>query len=136
MKVLIPKAAALVLLWNLCFCVAMWSVVNLADPMIRSVAHSAETEVADYFIYTILVVVVVFAFPLSGWLADSQFGNFKVFRAGCVLIFLGSVLLCVCTLVVKNLQVPVATGKVLGLISLLCSFAGSACFMTVFQLGA
>ena len=136
MKVLIPKATALVLLWNLCFCAAMWSTFCLVHPVIKSVT-STETEVANFFISVILIVVVLLALPLSGWLADSRFGNFKVFRAGCVLMFLGSVLLCVCMLVVKNLdkQVSVITGEVLGSMSLLCSFTGSACVMTVFQLG-
>ena len=127
---MIPKAAAVVLLWNLCFCAAMWSTYRLVNPVIRSVT-SAETELG------ILVVVAAFALSLSGWLADSQFGNFKVFRAGCVLMFLGSVLLCVCILIVNNVdeRMSMVTGKVLGSVSLLCSFTGSACLVTVFQLG-
>ena len=41
-----------------------------------------------------MVVVAVVSAPLSGWLADAKFGNFKVFRAGAVLLFIASVMNC------------------------------------------
>ena len=82
--------------------------------------------------------VLCFAFPLSGWLADTHFGNFKVFRAGSVLLFLGSVMMCVCVLLAASLnnQASFIASILIGPISHLLSFCGgSACFATVFQLG-
>ena len=34
------------------------------------------------------------AAPLSGWLADAKFGNYKVFRFGVVLLFIFTVMNC------------------------------------------
>ena len=135
MKCLITKAAALVLLWTLCFSIALWSDALLIFHLYTEGLSKNQRTTADILLMVLPSLILLPALPLSGWLADSRFGNFKVFRAGCVLMFLGSVLLCVCTLVVKNLQVPVVSGKLLVSISLLCSLAGSACLVTVFQLG-
>ena len=38
--------------------------------------------------------MVFLAAPMTGWLADVQFGNYKVFRTGVVLLFISSVLNC------------------------------------------
>ena len=133
MKFLITKAAALVLIWNLCLSTTLWSTYSLAHPVIESVT-TVETE---SILYTILIAIVLLALPLSGWLADSRFGNFKVFRAGCVLMFLGSVLLCVCILIVNNSdnEVSLVTSEVLSPFFVLFSSGSSACLVTVFQLG-
>ena len=73
---------------------AVWSYTGVGK---RNIIYSklATSKVLD-FVFRSLVstLTVVVAIPLSGWLADQKFGNFKVFRAGCVLMFLGSVLLC------------------------------------------
>ena len=80
---------------------------------------------------SILTVVVVI--PLSGWLADQKFGNFKVFKAGCVHMFLGSVLLCLGILVLKNIdRVPfIASIVAASLTDLVFLSGGSACLVTV-----
>ena len=90
MKVLITKAAALVLLWTLCLCTSVWSMFMFLYSDFIGLAMYYESKLA-YFLMAILVPLLSFTFavPLSGWLADSQFGNFKVFRAGCVLMFSG-----------------------------------------------
>ena len=98
MKLLITKAAALVLLWTLCLCTASWSVEELIGPVYKGLAKSKGMAHLTYLIAMPSTVLVLIALPLSGWLADSRFGNFKVFRAGCVLMFLGNVLLRVCVL--------------------------------------
>ena len=138
MKLLITKAAALVLLWTLCLCTALWSVNELVHPLYKRLVPIKNIT---YLILAPPTVLVLIALPLSGWLADSRFGNFKVFRAGCVLMFLGSVLLCVCCLVERNLDLPhyqaLFISTILAVVlSLLASLAGgSACLVTVFQLG-
>ena len=143
MKLLITKAAALVLLWTLCLSTALWSVNELVVPLSSGLI---KTKKDGNITFTLLVelpavLLVLVAFPLSGWLADSRFGNLKVFRAGCVLMFLASVLLCMCTLVEENVdlfhyQALFISVVVAMPLSLFASFAGgSACLVTVFQLG-
>ena len=117
----------------------LWSLVlfgRVADTTYGFWIRSKSQAAYISLIVTPMAVSFV-TLPLSGWLADSRFGNFKVFGAGCVLMFLGSVLLCVHMLLILNLNWPVFyTSIVLGPISHLFSFSGSsACFVTVFQLG-
>ena len=136
MKCSITKAAALILLWTLCGCIATFSIGLLAYSF-YGVRYSKNgyTNVLQIVVPS---MVTILALPISGWLADSRFGNFKVFRAGCKLLFLGSVLSCVSMLVVANLsgQASFITSTVIGAVSQLLSFSGgSACLVTVFQLG-
>ena len=138
MKLLITKAAALVLLWTFCLCTALWSVSELVHPLYKGLV---QIENITYLILIPPTVLVLIALPLSGWLADTRFGNFKVFRAGCVLMFLGSVLLSVCFLVEENLDLShyqaLFISTLLAIVlSLLANLGGgSACLVTVFQLG-
>ena len=41
-----------------------------------------------------LVMIAVVSAPLSGWLADAKFGNYKTFRVGVALLFISAVLNC------------------------------------------
>ena len=133
------KPAALVLVWTLCSCTALWSINSTT----HNAYHGLKWTGNQSFVLSsaIPAVVIVFAIPFSGWLADSRFGNFKVFKAGSVLLFIGSVLLCLYFLIVTSLdpsysQAALITSTVLGPLSYLISFTGgSACLVTVFQLG-
>ena len=40
------------------------------------------------------LLLVTVSTPLSGWLADAKYGNYKVFRVGAVLVFISTVILC------------------------------------------
>ena len=141
MKLLITKPAALVLFWTLCLNTAFWSENELIGPMYMGLAKSKDKSHLAYLIVMPSAVLVLLALPFFGWLADSRFGNFKVFRAGCVLTFLGNVLFCVCTLVDANLDLSQHQALFICcvlavLLSLFASLAGcSACLVTVFQLG-
>ena len=137
MKFLLHKPATVVLLWTIFISVAFWHVSQLVNPVFQHLIKNISDE-----LYSLLVffppAVLLITIPLSGYLADSRFGNFKVFRAGCVLLFLGSVLVCVCLLVVTNLNThaSLTTAIVIGPLSILLSLAGgSICVVTVFQLG-
>ena len=80
----------------------VWSYTEERDTFFSELATS---EVLDFVLKSLVSMsTVVVAVPLSGWLADQKFGNFKVFKAGCVLTFLGSVLLCLGILVLKNID--------------------------------
>ena len=132
MKCLLTKGAALVLVWTLCLSTALGCISLLQFSFCAAVEE-------DFLLLLVPPsLIVIPALPVSGWLADLQLGNFRVFRAGCVLLFLGSVLLCVCILVLRNLysqMVKIAT-TVITLISHLLFFSGvSACAVTVLQLG-
>ena len=83
------KPAALVLVWTLCSCTALWSINSTTHNAYRGLKWTGNQS----FVLSSAVpaVVIVFAIPFSGWLADSRFGNFKVFKAGSVLLFIGSV---------------------------------------------
>ena len=125
------KAVALILLWSLCVSVTLYSIGLIVHTLY-------EMEYTNYLTYVLLSALppsaVIFGLPFSGWLADSRLGNFRVFRAGCVLLFLGSVLLCVYILIISHLS-SIATA-VTGSVAYLLSFSGgSACLVTLFQLG-
>ena len=136
MKCSITKAAALVLLWTLCGCTATFS-IGLLVYSFYGVKYS-NNGYTNVLRIVVPFIAAIPALPISGWLADSRFGNFKVFRAGCTLLFLGSVLSCVSILVVVNLssQASFITSTVIGTVSQLFSFSGGSAFLvTVFQLG-
>ena len=138
MKFLIDKPVTIVLVWTIFISLALfWNLDQLLGQVYRHLIKNISDK-----LYSMLVffppAVLLFTIPLSGYLADSRFGNFKVFRAGCVLLFLGSVLVCVCVLVVTNLNThaSLTTAIVIGPLSILLSIAGgSICVVTVFQLG-
>ena len=119
---------------------AVWSYIEVGK---HNIIYSklATSEVLDFVFRSLVsILTVVVAIPLSGWLADQKFGNFKVFKAGCVLMFLGSVLLCLGILVLKNIDSNgrgsfVASIVAASLTDLVFLSGGSACLVTVFQLG-
>lgn len=132
------KAAALVLMWSLFLSISIWSTNTLTHPVYSGLKLNHNVLFA--VIGSIPLVVVVISIPLSGWLADAKFGNFKVFKGGSIMLFFGSVLVCVCTLAVtsqpKDSQPSLIISAVLGPVSNFLGFAGGgACLVTMFQLG-
>ena len=51
-------------------------------------------QIVDSWLSLILVSTIFLIAPLSGWLADAKFGNYKVFMAGVVLLFSSTALNC------------------------------------------
>ena len=80
------KGAYLVLLWTMLNSIVIRSLYNL----INIIVHFKHTE----WLFPIPVVLAFLSAPLSGWLADAKFGNYKVFRAGAVLLFIATVINC------------------------------------------
>ena len=78
------KGAFLVLLWTLLVVISCSVLVQTARyPLVPT----------DW----LFAIPITFAFasaPLSGWLADAKFGNYKVFRVGVVLLFISAVIHC------------------------------------------
>ena len=83
------KGAYLVLVWTL-FTFALSTSLLI---LMRNVAiHTMYWLIKGIPIVTVLVLVSA---PLSGWLADAKFGNYKVFRFGAVLLFISMVANCI-----------------------------------------
>ena len=118
------KGAFLVLLWTLLLATACS--FNMPVHI-----HSSN------WLYVIPILVTVVAAPLSGWLADAKFGNYKVFRVGILLLFSASVLRCslliLGTLVWKSSYVLewIQTCLVVSLFAVGCC----ACIVTALPLG-
>ena len=77
------------------------------------------------------------AAPLSGWLADAKFGNYKVFSVGAVLLFIATVMNCL-FLIMRELAL--GESSVLSWVQLhlgSCFFVvgGCVCFITGLPLG-
>ena len=84
------KRALLVLLWTLL--VVVGCIIPAQIIVIRT-GHSASVPL-EWSLTTTLVLLVVVSAPLSGWLADAKFGNYKLFRVGAVLLFVSTVMNC------------------------------------------
>ena len=81
------KGAFLVLLWTQLLGIALGLIVQTVH------SHRYATVLSKWLI----LIPIMFAFvsaPLSGWLADAKFGNYKVFRVGVVLSFISAVINC------------------------------------------
>ena len=83
------------------------------------------------------VLTVVVSAPLSGWLADAKFGNYKVFRVGAVLLFIVTVMNCLFLILEELFWEGNHTLKVGHLCSSLCflGVGGCASAVTALPLG-
>ena len=76
------KGAFLVLLWTLLVFIVCCSFYGQMSDLV---------DYSDFpvsWLHLCLLFVALLSAPLSGWLADAKFGNYKVFRAGAVLLFI------------------------------------------------
>ena len=86
------KGAFLVLLWTL----LTFSVSNCLIYFLIEAVH-IPSDLSVHTQWVILVPIIsltLVSAQLSEWLADAKFGNYKVFRAGAVLLFISSVMNC------------------------------------------
>ena len=113
------KGAGLVLLWTTLNSI----VINSFHYFINSNVHLDTYKPLEWLL-TIPVFLVFLSAPLSGWLADAKFGNYKVFRVGAVLLFIATVINC---LVLILEEVVWENNNVLKWIHL---FAGSSLWVT------
>ena len=139
MRCCYSKAIALILVWSLNVSGALFYYSQIKEHIYSGLAIS-EIFNLMFLESTASMSTLMVAIPLSGWLADQKLGNFKVFRAGCVLMFLGSLLLCLGILVLENIHFNgrgsfIASIIVAPLTDLVFFSGGSACLVTVFQLG-
>ena len=122
------KGAFLVLIWIALVSVASWSCICLH-------VYSSSYQPGWNYHLSMLPAVSVFVFaPLVGWLADSKFGNFKMFRIGVFLLFLAVLTDSICTILRES--VPFWSFILISVISTLTSSLGTtACVLAALQLG-
>ena len=102
---------------------------------------SGNSRHSTYLYSPILLIPLFVSAPLAGWLADVKLGNYRLFRIGSILLFLDSILGCLCVLVLEN------AGELNGLarifssavapstVYILESIGGLSCLVTALQLG-
>ena len=86
------KGAFLVLLWSFLIFGTVISLFKVISSLFQFPQHDPSAFKSWLIVIPLLVVFV--SAPLSGWLADAKFGNYKVFRVGVVLLFISAVLNC------------------------------------------
>ena len=124
------KGAFLVLLWILLLTIALNLIVTTVKLRRDTLVHSAL-----YFLGPIILAFV--SAPLSGWLADANLGNYKVFRFGVVLSFISAVMNCL-ILILKSMVCEsnyVLEGIRLCAIWSLFAVGCCACIVTALPLG-
>ena len=93
------KGAYLVLLWTLLTAFVEFSLyssltdIQVTLPIVKQ---------ANWLI-SVPIAVALFSIPLTGWLADARFGNYRVFRAGTVILFISTVVNCLLLLLESQL---------------------------------
>ncbi len=93
------KGAFLVLLWQALQSATWWSFTCLYKPIFDSYQKNSANI---YFIALFAFGLFFLCAPLSGWLADTRFGNYKVFKVGMIAMFIATILLCVYVLFTSN----------------------------------
>ena len=87
------KGAFLVLLWTLLAGIHSSLLVYLVTDEFHLVTYDPSATINRSLMIPLILIMFVSA-PLSGWLADAKFGNYKVFRVGAVLLFISAVMFC------------------------------------------
>ena len=127
------KGAFLVLLWITLESLASWSFFRSYKPL-----YSGLNTVGWFSQIAVLPLVSFLAFaPLAGWLADSKFGNFKVFTFGAVLLLLSVLISSMCTILITNINswASVLSSAVVPIAYTLWLVGLAACLVTALQLG-
>ncbi len=124
------KGAFLVLVWILLGASAMTFLNHLftkSSGVITSYSHYKDER--------FLLLPIIAFIPIAGWLADVRYGNFKVFKFGALLIFVSTVLTCIC-LIIKEEGVHPTVSSIAITAAVLSAYLGfSACAITALQLG-
>ena len=116
-----------------------FSVSNCIVYFLAEAVHISDLTVHIQWlvILTPILSLSLVSAPLSGWLADSKFGNYKVFRAGAVLLFIVTVMNCLLLILEEVLweNNQVLKWIHLCLVSTLFVVGTCACLATALPLG-
>ena len=125
------KGAFLVLLWTSLIFIVFGSFTYNTF----AVSHAFSSPLGWLLLIPMLMAFV--AAPLSGWLADAKFGNYKVFRVGAVLLFIATVMNCL-LLILETLVLETNAMLKWVFLCFVYSFlaiGGCACVVTLLPLG-
>ena len=89
------------------------------------------------WLVSIPITLILVSAPLSGWLADAKFGNYKVFRVGAVVLFICTVMNCLFMILEALAWENSSVLKWIHfcLVSSLFAVGASACCVTALPLG-
>ena len=123
------KGAFLVLVW-------MMLITSALSFLYRMLIKSGGIQTDLYYKDQRSLLLPIIAFiPIAGSLADVRYGNFKVFKFGALLLFVSTVLTCICV-IMKDKRVHPTVTMVAITASMLVAYLGvSACTVTALQLG-
>ena len=128
------KGAVLVIIWNILLNVTSGSLDNIYQN-VRSDVKKPDAAFPD-IVSLVPYATWLFMAPLSGWLADAWFGNYRMVKVGIVFLFISSVLECLIYLLVplpiSNSSLTVAAVVIVNSLG----YAGQATILvTLLQLG-
>ena len=122
------------LLWTTLFSATAWLYARMYEVFFQDNQHYH-----GYFL--VLLIPLCVSAPLAGWLADVKLGNYRVFRIGSILLFLGSILGCLCLLILENVGELNGLARIFSgaiaptIVYTLGSIGGLSCLVTALQLG-
>ena len=125
------KGAFLVMLWTLLVSITC----NLLSCFVNKVSSVFSGHIKR--LVSIPITLTFVSAPLSGWLADEKFGNYKVFRVGAVVLFICTVMNCL-FMILEALaweNNSVLNGIHFCLVCSLFAVGTSACCVTALPLG-
>ena len=129
------KGAFLVLLWNTLIHLALGSGIWQYATLFQGIKDAG----ALYQMGLVPAIPVVALAPLTGWLADSKLGNYRMFKYGCFALFNAGVFCCICVLILENtsnhILSLVISGAIVPILYALGACGFFACIITVLQLG-
>ncbi len=123
------KGAFLVLVWTML-------ITSALTFLCRLFTKSGGIQIYPYKDPRFLLIPIIAFIPIAGWLADVRYGNFKVFKFGALILFVSTVLTCICLIIMNMVRVhPTVTG-ITSTAAVLGAYLGfSACIVTALQLG-
>ena len=130
------KGAFLILLWTLLVGIHCALLIPLVVGEFHLVTYDPSVTL-NWSLSIPSILIMFVSAPLSGWLADAKFGNYKVFRVGAVLLFISAVMFCL-YLIMKELNVEgnqILKWIFLCFIVCLLTIGICACLVTALPLG-
>ena len=133
------KGAFLVLLWTSLITATVLPFNHDLVSGFHKGAFMFKDRTTTKYWYLLLVLLFV-SIPLAGWLADRKFGNYKVFKAGSVLLFIAAIVRSTQIILRSSIEDTDLTWKgiilAVQIISCLIGLIGiAACLVTALQLG-
>ncbi len=123
------KGAFLVLVW-------MMLITSALTFLYRMFTKSGGIQTYLHYKDQRFLLLPIIAFiPIAGSLADVRYGNFKVFKFGALLLFVSTVLTCICVIIKDKRVHPTVTMVAITAAVLVMYLGVSACIVTALQLG-